>query len=564
MSTSDHEDGAYEYAVWNGTLPTATTPIAKECAKATIAEQEQATADILNFLLNPSRDLALLNSDTSKVPFLTIIPGTTNKVRVLHAIGTGKGCNGINPSSIDENIMALHGDICEPMAMPAVLKLPTNAFEFTNTKVIEEKDFLHKIATATTTSRTTTRWAKAADLDKSTELPALVPVPAYLVYDFFDEDADPLLLFERIHSRKHIDDCQCIDALTLIRAFLSTTQVKYTKHEGTHILNADVYLTTPNADARKWRKLRFLQVYNSIASTTTSAPPALPPPTPPATTTTPTIVWGPEEIRRLIEAARSGAPTPSAAPTPTPTIEATDHFMGYGEVPFNRLMTLCGLAPGQEDELPSLWKDINAKGLSSVDKNTIVRENFDKRVLYKEAKIPPLATIITMVAKRNFVGDLSSSSLNSAVKGLSPFCVPALTETQIDEFMESPSHLSKWLQSQVSKANIGDDDINKCFNKTGVEALKGNEDLQRLDLSGKSISDEDAKEIANALKEHRSLKVLDLDFNKISDVGARDIAEALKFNESLQKLYLKDNNISDNCKQKIADAVEGKNIEIDW
>ena len=85
------------------------------------------------------------------------------------------------------------------------------------------------------------------------------------------------------------------------------------------------------------------------------------------------------------------------------------------------------------------------------------------------------------------------------------------------------------------------------------EAIQVNTTLQKLNLSGHSISDDGAAAISDSLKINVSLQELNLQSNEISDVGAKKMAEAIQVTTTLQKLDLHGNRISYDDKTAISD-----------
>jgi len=78
----------------------------------------------------------------------------------------------------------------------------------------------------------------------------------------------------------------------------------------------------------------------------------------------------------------------------------------------------------------------------------------------------------------------------------------------------------------------------------------------KVDLSGRRISDDEAKYIASALMDpNTKVKTLDLTWNNIGRDGATAIAEALKSNETLQTLQLTSNCIDDDGATALANAL---------
>jgi Ran GTPase-activating protein (RanGAP) involved in mRNA processing and transport len=76
-----------------------------------------------------------------------------------------------------------------------------------------------------------------------------------------------------------------------------------------------------------------------------------------------------------------------------------------------------------------------------------------------------------------------------------------------------------------------------------IEELKKYIKGSSWNLSGKKLTDDDAKLVANYTKANSSLKELWLYNNQIGDSGGKAIGEALKTNSSLTWLWLSNNQI---------------------
>ncbi len=107
--------------------------------------------------------------------------------------------------------------------------------------------------------------------------------------------------------------------------------------------------------------------------------------------------------------------------------------LGLAPSAYNTLLTQCGLAASLADELPPLWKKLAEKKLTKSDKSRIIQVEINKNVRYRSNKVPTLTSIYNMVMERKFEGEQVPSSLLSAVKGLSPFAVPRLSNAEVDQ-----------------------------------------------------------------------------------------------------------------------------------
>ena len=74
--------------------------------------------------------------------------------------------------------------------------------------------------------------------------------------------------------------------------------------------------------------------------------------------------------------------------------------------------------------------------MSSSDKKSIVKKYTNGTIFWNKARLPDLATLVTMIVKRDFEGDTSQFTIRSATNKLIPFVIPLLTDTKIDNINE--------------------------------------------------------------------------------------------------------------------------------
>eukprot|EP01127_Copromyxa_protea_P006266 TRINITY_DN1607_c0_g1_i1.p1 TRINITY_DN1607_c0_g1~~TRINITY_DN1607_c0_g1_i1.p1 ORF type:complete len:217 (+),score=23.43 TRINITY_DN1607_c0_g1_i1:646-1296(+) len=133
--------------------------------------------------------------------------------------------------------------------------------------------------------------------------------------------------------------------------------------------------------------------------------------------------------------------------------------------------------------------------------------------------------------------------------GVSAICVLGITricfsikEVLNEIIMDRPFVLAPdVVELYFFEDKLGDKDLDgetvECL-KSICEALKVNNTLTKLRLSGKKLSDESSRLISEALKVNKSLKDLDLSNNRILDEGLKSICEALKVNNNLTSIDL--------------------------
>ena len=79
------------------------------------------------------------------------------------------------------------------------------------------------------------------------------------------------------------------------------------------------------------------------------------------------------------------------------------------------MLKLCGLTPGQEDQLTAWFQQMAAPKISTNEKNIIVQENCDQ-IPFKDYRIPHLPFTEEMIQKRNWTGNDDTLTLSTVVK----------------------------------------------------------------------------------------------------------------------------------------------------
>ena len=87
----------------------------------------------------------------------------------------------------------------------------------------------------------------------------------------------------------------------------------------------------------------------------------------------------------------------------------------------------------------SCWQ----KNTSIADKKAAVKHQLSQpnNQIYREGRLCLLASVITMIIKRDFEEELGLSSLVSAAKRLTPYCVPDITESDLEQINEQTQAL---------------------------------------------------------------------------------------------------------------------------
>ena len=153
-------------------------------------EQMKLSNAMAKFIIDKT-DTSALNHDTNATSFLISLP-KSRKVRVLYGIGTGLGINGILPSSLDSNILALFGNVEKGVSLPKTLVLPANTLELKKIKIPSDNNFTLNVSSEANTSKD--KWYKAEDITTTSFVPTAVLIPSFFVNDGFDKGLDAMVI----------------------------------------------------------------------------------------------------------------------------------------------------------------------------------------------------------------------------------------------------------------------------------------------------------------------------------------------------------------------------------
>ena len=402
-----------ENTYWDGLMPDAIGSIASLFEAHTSAQIDQCEI-LASFLIKDkdTRNLDSLNFDTSKTPYIVAMLDSSRNVRIIYGIGTGAGLMGLTTHNLETNILALTGEYMKDSIVPSVVVFPPSVLNPTEIRIPTDTEMEEVFKTHATKPF----FFKHKNLTESVTIPTIIPIPAFLVYDGFDMDIDALVIYERIMSIFDKLDEELPTTLPLLIAFLRNVIVDTTQKDNTVHQSPNLFMSMPHPMALTWKKRKQAAMFPEIFART-------------APTTTPPA-WSEEAIINLIKAARA-SPQEEKKDDDESTTD-TRSTLGLSTLAFRKLLIMCGLSAGQEDEIPNMWQQLNEKNLQKVDKIAIARNALESDVQWKGAKVMPLHSLLTMLVMRTWEGETSMSSLYSAAKGLTPFAVPCLTEAEVD------------------------------------------------------------------------------------------------------------------------------------
>ena len=421
----DPVDGTTEFtlAYWDGSPPVPEGTIAKRFALASQEEQFRQASNLLKVTNDGRVNVKLQGSNWT--PFLLTVPGAFRKVRVVY------GAAVLETEENVEKLVVLHGEYIPGVAFPQAMELPLSALASASIKFPTGNEFGEKRKDKKVKHAAT--WFTTSKVKKLAYLPYLIPVPPCLVFDAFDQDMDAVVLYERwMIMRSQVEDTHNVLDKT-IRSFLKAQLVLHSVRHSQGRLDIDVFLAGPPKGINEWTRTQIQRL--------------VPPTKPVATATTPMAQASVQDIASAVVHAHHSYVDPNPriprVERPAPTEAASDNSatMGLSKTAFRRIMGMSGLSAGEEDGLQSIWFQLSEKLLTSTDKKVIVRTFVDNNVRYREAKVKLYYHLVKMIITRDFEEETTISCLRSAVKGLTPFAVPNLTDEETNRINEQAEAL---------------------------------------------------------------------------------------------------------------------------
>ena len=428
----DEEGTAFITSHWDGVLPIAEGIVSKHFKRNSITEQCRQAEALLEVL--ESGDGAKVQLDqTNWTPFLLAVPGSFRKVKVVYGVTSYAPPADEAGQNRKPYILALSGEYTPEISFPKVMLLPERALKpspvyFPIGEAFSSKRKDHRITTAT--------WFTNVKTTRFLDLPFLIPVPPVLVYDSFDKDVDAMIIYERwMYIKQEADET--FDTLDkTLRKFLKGQVVAATAKKPQGRLNMEVFLEEAPPSFNEWKKEQ-LKVF-SLASEKTRNSKAAP-------SSAHECTSGPEpshtsfarEVASVMAEANHSyfQKMHSTKDRPAVAIETTNKHLGLAKSSFELIIIYCGLVAGEEDSIPSIWYQLAEDRLSPADKRGKARRWMETHVRYRDCKPKLHQGFLKMITKREFEDDVSSC-LKTAIKGLTPFAVPVLSDDEVNRINE--------------------------------------------------------------------------------------------------------------------------------
>ena len=406
---------------WDGTPPVATGFMAKRFAAVALEEQFRQAEELLQVSDGGKSSIGL--KPTNCTPLLVAVPGSFRKVRVVYGASLleyGK------EHKEKDRLVVLHGEYIPGVSYPDALELPTKALKGATIKFPTGSEFGAKRKQAKHASSAT--WFATSKVKNISYLPFAIPVPPCIIYDAIDKDIDSLIIYERWMAMREEASGQYNTLDRTIRTFLKGLLVLPSARYAQGRLDVSVFISGgSSSDVIEWKRQQMKTLLPALPPSATAA-------------TAPSIANASvQEFATAFVSAHQQVASSSQAAAPrasTPAEPDTTATLGLSKTSFNRLLGMCGLSPGEEDHMPKVWTALAEKNLTATDKKIIVRTHVDLYLKYREAKVKLYYPLVQMIIKRDFEEETTTSCLKSAVKGLTPFAVPELTDDEANRINE--------------------------------------------------------------------------------------------------------------------------------
>ena len=414
-------------------LPAATGDVPQVINMTSPADQRDQADEIFAFLSTPNPVLSRLN-EGHKIYVAVVNVPRSSLVKVVYGMGFGTSPIGLAVSPVDGKLLFLHGDGNNEVGPPQVLCLPSTMTEKNQVATMTDIQFSTQL-TSKGSGYTYPLLPRAA-VTTTEELLQLAPIPAYLVYDGFENDLDAAVVLERVLSVNPVET----DSIKHLKSFLRACLSAHNSPDIKPYVVSTEFSATATVPARQWAKQTFAKLFPTLVPSTTQ--------TAANNTTTP-------DIAALIAAISAAQRSPPAAATAgTSTSKNDEKIISAGELA--ALLRMCGKAStGKFQDLPGWLQECNDKGNSESYKHILVQKFIMANSFFDDAEVPLTMQIIKMFVKRAWTGkdgNITRPTLLHAMEGLTPFAMQDLNEDEVAILNDESDLLDR--ASQVSVAEL--------------------------------------------------------------------------------------------------------------
>ena len=391
---------------------------------------------------------AKLTDTSAPMPVLMKVPGQS-KVRMLLGLAPYVGDPFVQANSpLDGKFLALKEDIDELGEAPPVITLSDTVLTMLEVMAPTTAQFLERMV-KNDDRNDGAPWFKQAKVNTTKVAVAhICPIPAMFAYDALMDAIPAHVLWERIM-------CADLQENEELRTYiLNFLQAVHTEHNASNLLTLDLGATNPfmarqHTDAKQWAKEKAAKIFATVRVAGTVAA-ALP--TSPVRAAAP-----PQDFQKIAEAMMALQAVGNQRSTtggPALVVDTEKQmFVKYGlcSLDMTRMLTMCGLKTGQEDQLPAWITTVAMKDLSTDGKRAAVRAALVADPKYDENPIPVTPQLLKIIVNKEFTGDDDTTTAAGAMKGLSIYLMEDMTDEEIEEANAFASALEEAKMATVSE-----------------------------------------------------------------------------------------------------------------
>ncbi len=424
-----------------GQLPAPEGDIAKAMDATPKDVQRDKAEDLFNFLLQPNADLRELNHDNTHVFIGLVSVPKTHKVRVVYAPAVGTAGIG-RQSAISGKLLVLHGEGNQLLGPPSVMVFDSDIV--TSAPTTDPGDAHVDQVFRSGTHAVERSIGAARDHAGRSNVLRFVPIPAYFVYDGFNDDLHAAVVYERLREAQS-QSLWKDHALTFLRSCMVGN---WRNNDPKPFLDIGFFRDTPHREAKIWAATRTQNLFPQIMTPAAlgggfGATPQVP-------TAPVQLQHGPGGANGSVVSLSTDALKEiltSATATRRTGEEKKDSDDGDFKVSEHEkelMRKLCGLPAGSE-AFPHWFKAIHAQHVSDNDKANIIAKLIRSTFIYEDAEVPLYADLLKGVRTRNWTAqDMGLiASFENAAKGISPFAMFDFTSEDIAVMGSEATDLEK-------------------------------------------------------------------------------------------------------------------------
>jgi hypothetical protein len=424
---SENKVAEYTNILYSGTLPGPESNVPTSLNNTPFAQQRTQAEELFTFLT--SEDVQYLDLNGDDIPRVALISvPLTKMVQVVYSLGMGSA--GIGQTNVLANkFLMLSGDEGKDIRPPTPLVFPKSMGVQTEVHIMSHAQFVDK----TTAKGPNYSYPLIAHIQVNTtsKIMLIAPIPAFLVYNGFNQDLDAAEIYKRVLSMND----HSTEVLMHAKSFLLGCLSSHNSGDNKPHIPPSAFMTPVPPQTKVWAMERFKNHFPSLSQSnliTALTSPGLDP-----------------NIAALI-ASLLPAAVQNSNRTNNPGEEKKDDGGNNSFLSKQELQTTLAMCSepktGTIDDLPPWFGTIAEKGMNEQFKLTVIHKHLMENMYYDDADIPLSTPLLKMALKRSCVGkngNIHRPSLIYATDGLSPFSCLELDEDEVAQINEDEDTLQR-------------------------------------------------------------------------------------------------------------------------